>query len=112
MKMNLTKPCSDCPFRNDIRAYLTKKRASEIASALLSDESFSCHKTTTSVGKTNSDSNAQHCAGALIVLEKMNRPNQMMRIMERLRAYDRFKLDYSAPVFSNLQQFVSAQGKK
>lgn len=39
-----------------------------------------------------------HCAGALIFLEKRNRPNQMMRIAERTGSYDRRTLDMKAPV--------------
>lgn len=39
-----------------------------------------------------------HCAGALIFLEKRYRPNQLMRISERLGMYDRTKLDMKAKV--------------
>lgn len=68
---------------------------------LLGDESFWCHKTIdyseASEGSTNRKT--QHCAGALILLEKLNRPNQLMRIAERIRCYDRTQLDMAAPVF-------------
>lgn len=53
--------------------------------------------------------NAQHCAGALILLEKMEQPNQMMRWMERIGAYDRTKLDMDAPVFGDTEEFIEAQ---
>jgi len=39
-----------------------------------------------------------HCAGALIYLEKRERPHQMMRICERLGLYDRSKLNMKARV--------------
>jgi hypothetical protein len=39
-----------------------------------------------------------HCAGALIFLEKLDSPHQMMRICERIGYYDRTKLDMTAPV--------------
>ena len=41
----------------------------------------------------------QHCAGALILLEKLHHPSQLMRIFERLDGYDRSKLDMAAPVY-------------
>lgn len=44
---------------------------------------------------------SQHCAGALIFLEKIEEPHQMMRICERLGMYDRTKLDMDAPVFES-----------
>ena len=39
-----------------------------------------------------------HCAGALIYLEKRERPHQMMRISERLGMYDYTQLDMTADV--------------
>jgi pSer/pThr/pTyr-binding forkhead associated (FHA) protein len=51
----------------------------------------------------------QHCAGATILLERLNRPNQMMRWMERLGGYDRTKLDMDAPVYRTPTAFVRAQ---
>lgn len=50
-------------------------------------------------GKTASGrDHTPHCAGALIFLEKMGRPHQMMRISERLGMYDHTKLDMGANV--------------
>jgi hypothetical protein len=42
-----------------------------------------------------------HCAGALIMLERLGQPSQMMRIGERLGLYDRTGLDMEAPVFES-----------
>ena len=50
-----------------------------------------------------------HCAGALILLEKLNLPSQMMRIAERLGMYDRRKLDMLAPVFDSFVAMIKAQ---
>ena len=110
MKYDLKRPCADCPFRSDIRAYLHPDRAREIGEGLLyHNYSFSCHKTTTSVGKDNHDKNAQHCAGALIFCEKNERPHQMMRIAERIGMYDYKKLDMESPMFDTLDDFIDAQ---
>jgi hypothetical protein len=72
----------------------TEQRLNDFASG-----EFPCHKTadaTDSEFKANRKS--LHCAGALIYLEKRERPHQMMRICERLGLYDRFALDMTAPI--------------
>ena len=43
----------------------------------------------------------------MILLEKIERPNQLMRIMERLGFYDREKLDMTAPVFDTPKEFIA-----
>lgn len=93
-------PCPHCPFRTDIRGYLRPERMEEIIDALLDGGTFTCHKTTVPDEEDGmvDGPNAQHCAGALIFLEHQERPNQMMRIAERLGFYDRTKLDMEAPV--------------
>lgn len=106
MKMTLKTPCKRCPFRTDIPGYLTGERMEEIINALLSDSTFTCHETTVEVEDDDGDDsgemadgpNAQHCAGALIFLEHQQRPNQLMRIYERLGGYDHTKLKMDAPV--------------
>lgn len=103
MNFNLKRPCKECPFRSDIRPYLRKSRVREILDALFKqDQTFACHKTLDfdEEGESLITSKSQHCAGALILMEKNGRANQMMRIAERLGLYDRKKLDMSAPVFS------------
>lgn len=47
--------------------------------------------------------------GALILLEKMRRPSQMMRIAARLGIYDRSKLDMRAPVYATFAAMREAQ---
>lgn len=108
MLMDLKEPCPECPFRNDTPSYLTQHRAKQFSKALLNDQTFTCHKYCHSLGldKTKEE---RHCAGALILLEKLNRPNQWMRWMERLQMYDRTKLNMDAPVFNSFEEFIEAQ---
>lgn len=115
MKFEMKQPCPKCPFRSDIRAYLRPERAREIADGLTRQQAtFACHQTTEhdDDGEYIPGSEEQHCAGALIVLEKMNRPNQMMRWMERIGGYDRRKLKMDAPVFATMREFIAAQPKR
>lgn len=115
MKYTLRRPCKNCPFRSDIKGYLTKGRVREIIDAITRQQaSFSCHKLnefeTNDEGWTETveTENSQHCAGALIFLERLERPNQMMRICERLGFYDRRKLEMDSPVHT-AKSMVAAQ---
>lgn len=113
-RFDLTAPCAHCPFRSDIPAFLTKGRAEEITRAIVDrDGSFPCHKTVSyrddSRGRITRRS--QHCAGAMIMLEWMKRPNQAMRIAGRLRIFDPAKLKMDAPVFRTSAAFIEAQGR-
>jgi len=111
MNFTLTAPCGNCPFRTDcLDGWLGEDRAEEIAMAITQgDKTFSCHKTNDfdedENGETIINEN-DHCAGALIMLEKMDQPNQMMRIAERLNMYDRFKLKMDSPVFEDIEEFI------
>ena len=107
----LTAPCAHCPFRSDIRPYLRKDRVREIQRSLVLAE-FPCHETTTHSaedGEAVRTGNEAHCAGALILLEKIERPSQLMRIAERLGMYDRHKLRMNSPVFDSFQAMIRAQ---
>lgn len=107
MKFDLVSPCKECPFRTDVEPYLLPERAEEICDALERGQTFSCHKTNDYSGEdVRETSDSQHCAGALIMLEKMEMPNQMMRIAERLRIYDRTKLRMDAPVYANSGEMI------
>lgn len=113
---NLTSPCKDCPFRTDVRPYLRTGRVIEICETLIvKDQSFHCHKTTThddETGETVPTKYEMHCAGAMIMLEHMNRPNQMMLIGERLGSYDHTKLKMDAPVYTCTRAMVMAYKKE
>lgn len=106
MKLELKRPCSECPFKNDLsyqRGWLGKQRAEGIIKSLYEkDQSFPCHKTTG--GKTGKK---QHCAGAMILMERSGRANQFMRIGERTGFYDRNQLNMDTPVFDTPEQFIS-----
>jgi hypothetical protein len=113
MHFDLKKPCSNCPFRNDIPAYLTQGRVAEIDSVM--DRGwFACHKTT--VDSDDDDSGdrvttdeSQHCAGALILMEKSGRKSQVMQIAERLDVYSPDELAMEAPVFGSFEEMIEAQ---
>lgn len=118
MKFNLTKPCKNCPFRNDIKPFLSKRRVKEIEFALVNDDkTFSCHKTVNYETWENYEedyipnSEESHCAGALILLEKNNLAikNNMLRIAERLGLYDYSKLDLNSPVYKNFSEMIKVQ---
>ena len=103
MKYDLTRPCDLCPFRNDDKRLTV---ATKTMRGMLSGE-FCCHKTgevNEETGSIEPTADSQHCAGALIMLEKMNQPHQMMRICERLGIYDRTKLDMDSPVFGGFDE--------
>lgn len=74
----------------------------EIQESLITAD-FPCHKTTAEgdEGEVVVPETAQHCAGALILLEKIEEPSQMMRICERIGLYDRRKLKMDAPMFDS-----------
>lgn len=110
MNFDLTTPCKHCPFRTDVTPFLRAARAEGICDHITDrDGSFACHKTTRhdDEGEAISSSKEQHCAGALIMLEKMKMPNQMMRIASR-GSYDRTKLDMDAPVYDDAESMVNA----
>ena len=111
MNFNMRTPCPHCPFRTDRPGFL--RRADEIADALLMGQTFTCHLTTVPTDEDEDADcdmmdgpNAEHCAGALIMLEHMEQPNQLMRIFERFGGYDRTKLDMDAPVFTDAEDFI------
>jgi hypothetical protein len=107
MKYEMTKPCGNCPFSNDKIFPLRPERVREMIHA-----PFPCHKTVDydsdeEEGIKRHD-NEQHCAGSLIMHEKMEQPHQMMRICERVGLYDRTKLDMDAPVFNDDEEMREA----
>lgn len=83
-------PCPQCPFRKG-QTYLTSERAEEIANC---EGMFPCHKTTVDVEDEDGSDvrtgtpDSKVCAGFMILREKINSPNQLMRVAERLRVYN------------------------
>ena len=46
VNFNLKRPCANCPFRTDIRPFLRRDQAQQIADSLLDQQqTFACHKT-------------------------------------------------------------------
>jgi hypothetical protein len=90
VKFNLKKPCKDCPFiqGSTTNVTLAEGRLKEIAGSLMQGMSFTCHKTL-----ELESSRQEHCAGALQYLEREEKPNQIMRIAERIGLYDHTKLE-------------------
>lgn len=114
MKYELTKPCPHCPFRSDIKPYLTPDRVEEIMESL-ERSTFTCHLTTVSdedgddCGEMRDGPNAQHCAGALILQKKEGESSQMTRIAGRLGMFDPRRLEMDSPVFDSWSDMISAQ---
>ncbi len=111
MNYTMTNPCNLCPFRNDAkRLTVSADRVAEFAS-----NEFPCHQTAEYQESDDGDggyigtNNSQHCAGALIFLEHLEEPHQMMRICERLGMYDRRKLNMKAPVFRSWEEVYEAE---
>ena len=95
MKFTRTKPCAGCPFLRTHATIYGADRLHEFADTYV----FPCHKTAELVeDKYIATKNSVACAGMLIYLEKRHAPNQMMRVAERLRLYDRSMLDMNSTV--------------
>jgi hypothetical protein len=110
---NMPAPCADCPFLRDGGIRLRRSRVKEIAGFALGNPGagFACHKT------TGNEAKARQCAGALIFAEKHGHANQIMRIMERLGAYDARELEpHFDRVFDDVDEWaataVDAKPKK
>lgn len=110
MHYEMRTPCPECPFlkQNNFSWRSLKAHASG---------EFACHKKCNRKdghyapreGKTSSGrAKTPHCAGALIFLEKQEKPHQMMRICERLGLYDRSKLNMDANVGSKPSDYRKA----
>lgn len=97
MKFDLKQPCKECPFvpGSSTNTTLAKGRLGSIIADLRADMSFTCHKT---LDLPTSDE--QHCAGALIFLEREENPNQMMRWHERIGKYDHTKLKMDTDIIN------------
>ena len=118
MICDLTRPCDDCPFlrKGGIRLHLS--RISEIAKT---DGFFLCHKTVTDCDAEDEErprtgrDNEKMCAGLMILREKIEHPNQMMRIAERLGMYnpERLMADPSAIdlVFDDIDEMLECNAR-
>lgn len=114
VRYDLRRPCVHCPFRSDVPGYLRRARAEEIATSIAGGAEFPCHETTVEDPEDESNNmptaRSQFCAGALIVMEHLHAPNQIVRIAERTNVFDPDRLDMRAPVFDNFIAFVEHHG--
>ena len=82
MCLELRSPCGNCPFRKDALQGWLERRAEDIIKNITDrGQSFICHKT---LGRDVE----QHCAGAATLLYKIDQPNALMQISERLGHID------------------------
>lgn len=106
MKFDLKTPCKDCPFVKGNTMKLHPERVNELDDGLR-HTTFSCHKTVEyddEDGEGYDTEDTQHCAGALILLEKEGRPGQMQQIAQRIGMYDPAKLNMEAPVYDSFDE--------
>lgn len=116
MKFTLVRPCPKCPFRKDCQpGWLGRSRAAGIAAAILREDlTFACHETTTHAEDDYGEEEytptgeEQHCAGAILLVEKEEAPNQMLQIAERFDLRDPATLDPAAAelVFDSEADFI------
>lgn len=114
----LVRPCAKCPFRTDVKPYLTRARIRDIRYGVITRQGdFYCHQTTAErdgddgEGETVVTEKSKRCAGMTILCEKIGKPTQMMRIDERLGFYDPRLNDPNAPVFASFAAMERAQEK-
>ena len=112
-RFDLVRPCVNCPFRTDVRFHFRRARAEEIVRAVIAgDLTFQCHKTVDYSADTLAvGDRPQQCAGALILHEKLGRPNWRFRFAQGLGIYDPARLDMSAPVVSSVAEFIELQSE-
>lgn len=82
-----------------------------LRSLMLHEATFPCHETTVATGNEDGDlgwgDTTEHCAGALIILEKFELYTQPLQIGERLQIYHPERLDMSSPVFDSVEAAVA-----
>jgi len=90
------KPCNNCPFLKNSPMFLEEERLPGIVKHLDNNGIFHCHKTINyeeqiddETGEmTKGSKRNQFCAGAIIYLEKHNRPNSPLQVSQRAGWYD------------------------
>lgn len=105
MKFGLVRPCEKCPFRTDCSAGWLDHRIMSLATDIFEgNKSFTCHETLNKAHKSHK--NSHHCAGALIMIEKLKIPNSVIQIAERFKLYNPRNLDLNAPVFKTIGELI------
>jgi hypothetical protein len=116
MNFDLVRPCGDCPFRSDKRAYLRPERVREILGGGKGRQhwpacSFPCHRTIVydEGDRATIPPSAQQCAGVMIILTREGRWNDAMQVAQRFGLWDPARLDLDAPVHASTQAAIEAQ---
>lgn len=110
-KYNLVRPCADCPFRSDKPFYLPAERIQEIREST-DVFPFSCHNTVDygdeddDQGDEGGQADRSHCAGALILREKLGQSSIVMRLAHRLGLYAPERLEMDAPVYDTWDAMI------
>ena len=107
-KLNLKVPCKTCPFRTTqggLRG-LGTDRAEEISESLLRGESFTCHS-----DLDKQERNRNQCVGSMLILDKLQQPNQIMQVAGRLGMFKVADLRGRDVVFDNFADWVSVQAE-
>lgn len=112
-KFAMKKPCKDCPFLKNSPMHLRPERLPSIVEGLHNNKDFSCHKSVDySSGIENETGNttynlqsSKYCAGAMIYLEKQNKPTLMMKIGEVYGHYNyKEMLEHKDMVIDSLEE--------
>ena len=111
MKYTLLAPCADCPFRTDIRPFLSgEDRVRELQRA--QDGEFPCHKTTELDEDTDELLNRENtvaCAGRMIMsMNAYNGLGTIDALSARCGMFDPHALDLDAPVFADWDAMAEA----
>lgn len=105
MLFNVHTPCSSCPFRKNVKPFLTEKRAKEIANNIINEgKTFTCHKTL-----SKRIINRSHCAGAIELIKKEDQPHFALAMARSLGIYK--EENYKSPelVYDSAEDFIKAQ---
>lgn len=105
LDFKLKRPCKNCPFSKSCHPGWLR-RAREIVDDMLQRQAtFACHETTTIGGARPGQE--QHCAGALIIMEREGRLSDMAQIAARLGLYDPDQMDLASPAFDTFDDFIA-----
>jgi hypothetical protein len=111
MKLDLIRPCPNCPFRTEPRFHLSKGRAQGIADLLLNGHHFWCHETIDYTRQADglhpAHDASQLCAGSMILLQKIGEPNDAMEVGQWIGTFDAERLDMDSPVYDTMEEFVA-----
>ena len=102
MMFDLKRPCVTCPFRIGQTFSFASDRLEEIRRAV----AFQCHKTVDyeqwDDAQRRQGDRPQQCAGLMAILHRINEPNQIMQVAERLGYLDPALLDPNGEAYAKL----------